>query len=646
VDGLGDRPAERESFLRQLAAIVESRWAQPAMDGPTRAARMAELKAFGDLVQSTGTARWNVESITEVWEGLPHNSARPPGWLPLSFDAVARSWLLGRDNPSARRAYLVEVLIAAFEDQSGRPDRIAFDRLAAWLVQRAAEPEVYHIAARLRVTRIVEEFASDADRLTQELHLIARAGQARSARLDLSVLAETITLRPRVLPLEPGWELARRWDELAIAACTERTPRWQRELARWLMTGLLDGAPGGVSLWAEKLNLASRDSLSDNAWDAVLIEFEARVAAGRLGDADLDAMEALAQWQENRRLSVEDFRRTRTAIPTDPKPQDQRIAARLQLATALRRCAPPARSVLPQVHSAPVASSPKVVARPWIQRAVAVSFVLGFIAGAVALANTWVFRGREPARPARPTIGSKERPGQEKVLPGPESEPELRADLGDESGRLLLHLRRGPRDFLPIELVVCEPKDHPGLRSRLYVASTETTFKQYMFVMKKLPAAAEKDLGDDYPVNSVTWTEAKAFCERIGLGLGLLVKEVRLPRDAEWRCLAGSSPPQPLSSIALFGDSNSASPDKVKGKRKAYPPGIYDLRGNVREWIDGSGPGANLGKLSESRVLEHFARGGAREDEESDLEQSRSFAGGDLTAPFVGFRIVVVPAAK
>ena len=137
------------------------------------------------------------------------------------------------------------------------------------------------------------------------------------------------------------------------------------------MTGLLAGTPGGVSLWAGKLVRASHEDLSESVWDQVLLEFEAKVAAGRIGNTDLEALDALAHWQANHKLSVEDFRREREAIPNDPPSRDQRITVRLQLASALRHCKPTARFVAPQVRPAPVATPPTNGTRAWTPRAVA-----------------------------------------------------------------------------------------------------------------------------------------------------------------------------------------------------------------------------------------------------------------------------------
>ena len=230
VTCLAEKPAHRSSFLDQLAAIVDSRWAQQVTDGPTRTAPLQALAAFAELVHKSGESRWNVETIKDLSEGLPHDDTRPPGWLPPSFDPVARSWLVGRDDPSALRAYILDVLISTFDNQYRQPDRVALDRLTNWLARRPAGLEAFHIAARLRVTRLVDEFANDPVRLARELHVIALAGPARTVTLDLGALAESSSLRPRVSPLEPGWELASGWDEIAIAACTDPRPRWQSEL--------------------------------------------------------------------------------------------------------------------------------------------------------------------------------------------------------------------------------------------------------------------------------------------------------------------------------------------------------------------------------------------------------------------------------
>jgi len=634
---LTDREAERDSLLSQLAAIVEPRWAQPAPDEAARAQRLAALKAFAELVSEAGKTHWSRETPNDLWAGLPRDVTRPAGWLPSSFDPVARAWLLGQEAPAARRAYLVDVIVLTLERQAACPDPVALDRLVGWLGQRKAEPGVYRAVARLRVARLAEEFADDPIRLARELDTITSVGPARAVRSDLTRLAETVALRPRVAPIEPDWNLAVGWDEVAIAACTDPRQRWPAELARWLMTGLLRGRSGEVAIWSKELNRAALEDLCAGTWDEVLGGFEARVAAGRLTDGDLEALDALAQWLEDRKLPLDTFRRERDDIRSNPRTPEDPIAARLRLAAALRRRGPVRRSEPSTDRPGRVEPRHRGVAHPGITRAALAVAVLGLIAGAFAL--PWP--SRAPA-PTTKSSTSKDRPPPPPApTPPPEPESILTANYGERSRSdpFKLYLHREPHEHLSIDLVVCDPNDHKGLESKLYVASTETTRAQYKIVMKEFPPAAKNADGPEFPATNVTWKDAEEFCRRIQSALGLDAKEVRLPSDSEWRCLAGRQPPEPLKSFAVYDEKEAMAPAKVKTTKLAYPPGIYDLWGNAREWLRGS----DHGELGESKYILYSVLGGSRRDSAEDLEKNLQFRG-DKKDDFLGFRIVVIPA--
>jgi len=95
--------------------------------------------------------------------------------------------------------------------------------------------------------------------------------------------------------------------------------------------------------------------------------------------------------------------------------------------------------------------------------------------------------------------------------------------------------------------------------------------------------------GDDYPVVHVTWRDAQAFCQKVGL---------RLPSEAEWEyaCRAGTR------TRYFFGDDDDRLGEyawyidntwEIKrryfarvARKKPNPYGLYDVLGNVSEWCE------------------------------------------------------------
>jgi formylglycine-generating enzyme required for sulfatase activity len=91
--------------------------------------------------------------------------------------------------------------------------------------------------------------------------------------------------------------------------------------------------------------------------------------------------------------------------------------------------------------------------------------------------------------------------------------------------------------------------------------------------------------GDRLPVEQVSWNNARAYCEAL---------EMRLPTEAEWEYAArgGSRDARyaPLDQIAWYSaNSNNQTHEVAQKQANAY--GLYDMLGNVREWVaDSSGP--------------------------------------------------------
>ncbi len=96
------------------------------------------------------------------------------------------------------------------------------------------------------------------------------------------------------------------------------------------------------------------------------------------------------------------------------------------------------------------------------------------------------------------------------------------------------------------------------------------------------------------PVVNVSWDDAAAYCEALSVRIG---KRFRLPSEAEWEfaCRAGSRQAFSTGGELSSADANflySESGDKIgRGRRTAagaFPAnafGLYDLHGNVCEWV-------------------------------------------------------------
>ena len=133
-----------------------------------------------------------------------------------------------------------------------------------------------------------------------------------------------------------------------------------------------------------------------------------------------------------------------------------------------------------------------------------------------------------------------------------------------------------------------------------YLAAHEVTQGQFERVTGRNPSwfrpdgegrAAVKDLAtQQFPVESVSWSDADEFCRR----LSELPEEkaagrvYRLPTEAEWEyaCRAGSADP-----VLTPKQANIDTRDKTSLQRPApvgsYPPnawGLFDMHGNVFEW--------------------------------------------------------------
>jgi len=111
----------------------------------------------------------------------------------------------------------------------------------------------------------------------------------------------------------------------------------------------------------------------------------------------------------------------------------------------------------------------------------------------------------------------------------------------------------------------------------------EVMQSQWKQVMGKNPS---KFQGDSQPVEQVSWQDTQDFIRRLNMQTD--GHRYRLPTEAEWeyaaragRNDAGIANPD---QVAWFGDNARGETHPV-GEKQANPWGLYDMQGNVQEWV-------------------------------------------------------------
>lgn len=150
-----------------------------------------------------------------------------------------------------------------------------------------------------------------------------------------------------------------------------------------------------------------------------------------------------------------------------------------------------------------------------------------------------------------------------------------------------------------------EHPQHEVTLKPFWLGQFPVTQAQYEAVMGRNPATFR--LGGNHPVETVTWHDAVAFCQRLSEQTQM---EFRLPSEAEWEyaCRAGTTTPFHTGPTITTDLANYRGTDREHGDQLIsgsygsgpkgmfreqtirvgqFPPnafGLYDMHGNVWEW--------------------------------------------------------------
>ncbi len=151
-----------------------------------------------------------------------------------------------------------------------------------------------------------------------------------------------------------------------------------------------------------------------------------------------------------------------------------------------------------------------------------------------------------------------------------------------KSGTFLMGSNNGTSPERPVHEVT--------ISRDFYMGVYEVTQAQWVTVMGSNPSSYET-CGDDCPVETVSWNDVQVFIEKLNEKEGTTA--YRLPTEAEWEYAVRAG----TTTEYFFGEEESLLDDYAwyasnsngrtfqVGQKLPNPWGLYDVYGNVQEWV-------------------------------------------------------------
>jgi len=199
-------------------------------------------------------------------------------------------------------------------------------------------------------------------------------------------------------------------------------------------------------------------------------------------------------------------------------------------------------------------------------------------------------------------------------------------------------------------------REHPQhkvtISEPFYLQATAITQGQWVRVMEDNPSKF-KNCGDDCPVESVSWEDARKFIKKL---IEMEQSDAyRLPTEAEWEyaCRAGTTTEfsfgdhlSELMEYAWLGNNSDGKTHPV-GQKELNAWGLYDMHGNVWEWVEddwhkdyNGAPDAGRAWIDEPRGVGRVIRGGGWGSGAHDCRSAIRYGRTpDNRRDFFGFRL-------
>ncbi|WP_440945887.1 formylglycine-generating enzyme family protein [Methanosarcina sp. T3] len=126
------------------------------------------------------------------------------------------------------------------------------------------------------------------------------------------------------------------------------------------------------------------------------------------------------------------------------------------------------------------------------------------------------------------------------------------------------------------------------IKNPFYMGKSQVTQKQWKNIMRNSPSHFK---GEDRPVEVVSWNDAQEFVKKLNAAEN--TDKYRLPSEAEWEyaCRAGTETrysfgddESKLNDYAWYAENSGRKTHPI-GRKQPNSWGLYDMHGNVWEWV-------------------------------------------------------------